>query len=85
MVGEDSLRKQYVEWVALDIQLNEMLGEDVTINLVGSDSTATYGSSNDWTLSVGGTACTGVTNDECPVSITAGQTSASAEITINDA
>ena len=71
--------------IALDIQLNEMLGEDVTINLVGSDSTATYGSSNDWTLSVGGTACTGVANDECQVTITEGQTSVSdVVITIND-
>ena len=72
--------------VDLDIQLGEMLEEDVIINLVGSDSTATYGSSNDWTLSVGGTACTGVANDECQVSITAGQTSASDDvvITIND-
>ena len=72
--------------VDLDIQLGEMLEEDVTVNLVGSDSTATYGSSNDWTLSVGGTACTGVANDECQVSITAGQTSVSEDvvITIND-
>ena len=72
--------------IALDIQLGEMLEENVTVNLVGSDSTATYGSSNDWTLSVGGTVCTGVANNECQVSITAGQTSVSEDvvITIND-
>ena len=72
--------------IALDIQLGEMLEENVTVNLVGSDSTATYGSSNDWTLSVGGTVCTGVANNECQVSITAGQSSVTDDvvITIND-
>ena len=70
----------------MDIQLGEMLEENVTVNLVGSDSTATYGSSNDWTLSVGGTVCTGVANNECQVSITAGQSSVTDDvvITIND-
>ncbi len=68
--------------VDLDIQLGEMLEEDVTVNLVGSDSTATYGSSNDWILSVGGTACTGVANDECQVSITAGQSRVTDDVVI---
>ena len=72
--------------VELDIRLNEVLKETVTVNLVGSDSKATYGSSNDWTLSVGGTVCAGVANDECQVSITAGQVSAGDDVvvTIND-
>ena len=70
--------------VELGIQLSETVREDVTINLVGSGSTATYGSSNDWTLSVGGTACTEVTEDNCQVTIDADDTSATVEITVND-
>ena len=71
--------------IALDIELSEALEENVTVNLVGSGS-AEYGSSNDYTVSVDGTACTGVTEDNCQVSITAGQTTSSddVEITIND-
>ena len=68
--------------VELDIRLSEALEENVTVNLVGSNSMATYGSSNDWALSVGGTDCTGVANDECQVSITAGQTSAVDDVVI---
>ena len=71
--------------IALDIELSEALEENVTVNLVGSGS-AEYGSSNDYTVSVGGTVCTGVTENNCQVSITTGQTTPSddVEITIND-
>ena len=63
--------------VEVEIELSEALEEEVTINLVRDErATATYGSSNDYTVSVGGTACTDVTEDNCRVSIAAGQTSA---------
>ena len=65
------------------IQLSEMLLEDVTINLIGSGD-AEYGSSNDYTVSVGGTVCTEVTGDNCQVMIDAGDTSATVEVSINE-
>ena len=69
--------------IAVDIQLSEALQENVTINLVGSGS-ATY--NDDYTVSVGGTDCPMVTEDNCPVTITAGQLgpSGDVEITIID-
>ena len=65
--------------IALDIQLSEALTENVTINLVGSGS-ATY--NNDYTVSVGGTDCPMVTEDNCQVTITAEQISPSGDVTI---
>ena len=67
----------------VQIQLSEVLLEDVTINLVGS-GTAEYGSSNDYTVSVGGTTCTEVTENNCQVMIAAGNTSAPVEVSINE-
>ena len=64
-----------------EIQLSEALTEDVTLNLVGTGS-ATYGSSNDYTVSVGGTACTGITEDNCSVTIAMGETSANVTISV---
>ena len=58
--------------ILVDVQLSEALAENVTINLVGS-GTATYG--GDYMVSVGGTNCTGITEDDCQVTITAGQLS----------
>ena len=71
--------------VNVAIQLREPSAEDVTLNLIGSGS-AEYGSSNDYTVSVGGTDCTGVTGASCQVTITAGETNANDNvvITIND-
>ncbi len=67
--------------VEFQIQLSEALTEDVTLNLVGTGS-AMYGSSNDYTVSVGGTACTEVTENNCQVMIAAGDTSANVTISI---
>ena len=67
--------------VEFEIQLSEALTEDVTLNLVGTGS-ATYGSSNDYTVSVGGTACTGITEDNCSVTIAMGETSANVTISV---
>ena len=69
--------------VSMDIRLSEELEENVTIHLVGSGS-ATY--NDDYTVSVDGTDCPMVTEDNCRVSITAGQLSPSGdvEIAIND-
>ena len=69
--------------VSVAIQLSEALLEDVTINLIGSGN-AEYGSSNDYTVSVGGTACTEVTENNCQVMIVAGDTSATVEVSINE-
>ena len=69
--------------VSVEIRLSEALEEDVVINLVGSGS-AEYGSSNDYTVSVGGTPCTGVTEDDCQVTIAMGETSANVMITVNE-
>ncbi|MCY4033289.1 MAG: inverse autotransporter beta domain-containing protein [Hyphomicrobiales bacterium] len=81
--GSETIAADEEVTVAVDVQLSEVLAEDVTINLVGS-GTATY--SGDYTVSVGGTDCTGITEDDCQVTITAGQLSPSGdvEITIND-
>ena len=65
--------------IAVDIQLSEALQENVTINLVGSGS-ATY--NDDWIISVGGTDCTGVTDDDCQVAIDAGETSVGEDVAI---
>ena len=67
----------------MDIQLSEALAQDITLNLVaGEASTATYGSSNDWTISVGSATCNAVTEDNCQVTIAVGETSPSDDITI---
>ena len=69
--------------VSVEIRLSEALEENVVINLVGS-GTAEYGSSNDYTVSVDGTPCTGVTEDDCQVTIAMGETSANVMITVNE-
>ena len=77
--GNETIAADAEVTVAVDVQLSEVLAEDVTINLVGS-GTATY--SDDYTVSVGGTDCTGITEDDCQVTITAGQLSPSGDVEI---
>ena len=77
--GNETIAADAEVTVAVDVQLSEVLAEDVTINLVGS-GTATY--SDDYTVSVGGTDCTGITEDDCQVMITAGQLTPSGDIEI---
>ena len=67
--------------VEFGTRLSEALAEDVTLNLVGTGS-AEYGSSNDYTVSVGGTACTGTTENNYQVVIAMGETSANVTISI---
>ena len=67
--------------VEFEIRLSEALTQDVTLNLVGT-GLAEYGSSNDYTVSVGGTACTGITENNCQVVIAMGETSANVTISI---
>ena len=67
--------------VSMDIRLSEELEENVTINLVGS-GTAEYGSSKDYTVSVGSTDCSMVTEANCQVTITAGQLTPSGDVRI---
>ena len=70
--------------VSVEIRLSEPLEENVAINLVGGGS-ATYGEDEDWKISIGGTDCTGVMEeDNCRVEIAAGQTGASVMVTINE-
>ena len=69
------------DMVELDIRLNEALEEDVALNFIGSGS-ATYGTDGDWTMSVGDTACPQVTEDNCGVMISAGDTVASDNVTV---
>ena len=66
--------------IAMNVQLSEVLEENVTINLVGGGR-ATY--NDDWTISVGGTDCTGVSEDNCQTTIAAGQISTGVVVTIN--
>ena len=65
--------------IPVDVRLSKALTENVTINLVGS-GTATY--NDDYTVSVGGTDCTGITGDDCQVTITAGQLTPGGDVTI---
>ena len=69
--------------VNVSVRLRKPSAEDVVINLVGSGS-ATYG--DDYTVSVGGTDCTGVTGTSCSITIVAGETvpSGNVVIAIND-
>ena len=77
--GNETIAADAEVTVAVDVQLSEVLAEDVTINLVGSGA-ATY--SDDYTVSVGGMDCTGITEDDCQVMITAGQLTPSGDIEI---
>ena len=55
------------------ISLSETLTENVTLNLVaGASNMATYGSSNDWHLTIEGTQCSAVTGTSCQATIMAG-------------
>ena len=59
----------------------ERLGSDATFNFIGGGTEATYGASNDWNLSVGGTDCDMASEiDPCQVTISQGDTSA--EVTV---
>ena len=70
----------------ITLTLSEALGSDATFNLVGSSESndVTYGASNDWNLSVGGTDCDMATeSDPCQVTIMQGQTTAEVTVEIN--
>ena len=67
--------------VNVAVQLREPSAEDVVINLIGSGS-AEFGTSNDYTVSVGGTPCTGVAEDDCQITITAGETRVGDDVVI---
>ncbi|MCY4033078.1 MAG: inverse autotransporter beta domain-containing protein [Hyphomicrobiales bacterium] len=75
------------DMLELDIQLNEALDENVTINLVGSGA-ATYGEisdGGDWLLDNGNGNCDSVQGTDCQVTITTGETGVSGVmIAIND-
>ena len=57
----------------IQVRLDEVLEENVTLNLVGG-GTATYGMDNDWSMSVGGMDCASVAGMGCQVTISAGET-----------
>ncbi len=67
--------------ITATIQLDEVFEENVSLNLIGS-GTATY--NDDYTVSAGGRVCPAVTEDNCQITIPAGQISASAAIAINE-
>ena len=67
--------------VNVSIQLRQTSTEDVVINLVGSGS-ATYGTDDDWTVSVAGTVCDTFTGTDCRITITAGETVADSNVVI---
>ena len=67
--------------ITATIRLDEAFEENVTLNLIGS-GTATY--NDDYTVSVGGSVCPMVTEDNCQITIVAGQTDANAVVTINN-
>ena len=69
---------------SIQVRLSEAFEEDVTLNLVGSGS-ATYGTDNDWSLSVGGTNCAEVSSGaNCNVTVAAGETNADVMITVHE-
>ena len=69
---------------SIQVRLSEAFEEDVTLNLVGSGS-ATYGTDNDWSLSVGGTNCAEVpSRANCNVTVAAGETTADVMITVHE-
>ena len=59
--------------VSIQVQLDRVLGEDVTLNLIGS-GTATYGEDGDWVMSVGGMNCASIAGTGCQAVISAGET-----------
>ena len=69
------------DMVELNIQLDESLEEDVTLNFIGSGS-ATYGTGGDWEMSVGGTTCAEVAEDNCQTTISAGNMAADDDVTV---
>ena len=67
----------------MTLNLSEMLEADATFNLI-SGGKATYGTSNDWNLSVGGVDCNTATEDSpCPVTISRGDTTAEVSVAVN--
>ena len=77
--GNETIAADTEVTIPVDVRLSEVLVENVTINLVGS-GTATY--SDDYTVSVDGTDCTGITEDDCQVTITAGELTPGGDVTI---
>ena len=63
--------------LTIRVALSRSLSEAVTLNLVeDASSTATYGISDDWHLSVGGTNCNSANGTDCQVMIPAGESGA---------
>ena len=65
----------------ITLTLNEALDDNATFNLIGGGTGATYGTSNDWNLSVGGTDC-GMATESNPCQITISQRETTAEVTV---
>ena len=68
---------------SVTVQLDRILGEDVTLNLVGSGE-ATYGASGDYQVSVGDEACDAVTMGNCQITIPMGSTSIDVMVTARE-
>ena len=67
----------------LTLTLNEMLEENATFNLIGSGN-ATYGTSADWNLSVGGVDCNMANQaNPCEVMIAGDETTAEVIVEVN--
>ena len=64
----------------VSIELRKATTEDLVLNFIGTDSSATY--NDDWVMSVGGTDCPMVTDDHCQITIIAGETRADDEVVI---
>ena len=68
----------------ITLTLSEDLGSDATFNLIAGGTEATYGASNDWNLSVGGTDCAMASeSNPCQVTISQGDTTAEVTVEIN--
>ena len=67
----------------ITLTLSEDLGSDATFNLIAGGTEATYGTSNDWNLDVGGTDCDIASGTMCQVTIDEGQTSAEVTVEVN--
>ena len=67
----------------ITLTLSEDLGRDATFNLISGGTSATYGASNDWNLSVGETDCSTASGTDCQVTISGGDTSAEVSVEVS--
>ncbi|MCY4053724.1 MAG: hypothetical protein OXE98_07570, partial [Hyphomicrobiales bacterium] len=82
MVGSSTIEEGTDTTITLS--LNQVLASPAVFNLTEGSGNATYGVSNDWNLSVGGTDCDMASqSNPCPVTIAAGDMSVEVTVEAN--